>query len=64
MSFNAWIFRPETEEMKIEGTPSGRCPRISRISSSSSMSHFVTASSRALSRSSGLYYVSSLSRMS
>lgn len=64
MSFNAWIFNPETEEMKTDGTPSGRWLRISAISSSSSMSHFVTASSRSLSSSSGLYWVSSPSRMS
>ena len=64
MSFRVWMFRPETEEMKTDGTPSGRCDRISAINSSSSMSHFVMASSRSLSSSSGLYWVSSPSRMS
>lgn len=64
ISFSCRIFSPDTEEMNTAGTPSGRCARISRISPSSSMSHLVTASNRSLSSSSGLYCVSSPSRMS
>ena len=46
ISLSRGMFSPETDEMKTDGTPSGRWPRISAIRSSSSKSHKVTASRR------------------
>ena len=63
-SFRTEMPMPEIAEMNTCGMFSGRVGSISSISSWSSMSHFVTASTRCLSSISGLKVRSSFSRIS